>query len=86
MARFQNSPKNEFKKAKGDLISYGENKLTDGNADLFKAGYHTGKGIYEEVQERINSYKRKDGTKVKAHTKRVHRKISPNNRTRRIHK
>lgn len=76
MSRFKSPPKNEFRKAKGDLIDYGENELTGGKADLIKAGYHAGKGAYEEAEEWIDSYEKKDGTRVSGHTRTVHRKTN----------
>jgi hypothetical protein len=81
MANFRGSPRSHFKKAKDDLINWGENKISGGNADLLKAGAEGIVGTYELVEEKVKGYQRKDGTWVKPHNRIVQRKKKQDKRS-----
>ena len=74
MTDFRDSPDSHFKKAKKDLITWGENEITGGNAKLIEAGAEGVIGTSELIYEKVKGYRRKDGTWVKPHNRKVQRK------------
>ena len=74
MAEFSDSPSSHFKKAKTDLIDWGKNKITGGNAGLLEAGGEGLIGAYELVEEKIKGYRKRNGTWVRPHSRTVNRK------------
>ena len=74
MADFRDSPDNHFKKAKNDLKDWVEDKITGGNAELIDAGAEGVIGTSEWIYEKVKGYRRKDGTWVKPHNRKVQRK------------